>query len=80
VALLVHEADAVELDRRAKARGKRDFATIILSQLLSISGDDFRLVVIARKESVALWKKLWVFDVFLEEVIFHSFWFLRHGT
>ena len=30
---MVHEADAVELDRRAKARGKRDFATIILEKV-----------------------------------------------
>jgi hypothetical protein len=33
VALLVHEADAVELDRRAKARGKMDFATIMLEKV-----------------------------------------------
>jgi hypothetical protein len=33
VPLLVHEADAVELDRRAKARGKRDFATIMVAML-----------------------------------------------
>ena len=33
---MVHEADAVELDRRAKARGKRDFVTIMVEKNCSI--------------------------------------------
>jgi hypothetical protein len=33
VGLLVHEADAVELDRRVKARGKKDFATIMVEKV-----------------------------------------------